>query len=118
MKLLKKILGFKKEFDFINDRRDAKRYELMLKLNYYDPLTKYSGESITKNISKNGLRFPVDSRMEKGALLEIKIEDPNSSRLLSLKGRVSWLEEFSGEDDSSETARYETGVILLKNGLF
>ena len=117
MKLLKKILGFKKEFDFINDRRDAKRYEIMLKLNYYDPLTKYSGESITKNISRNGLRFPVESRIEKGALLDIKIEDPNSSRLLSLRGKVNWLEEFSGEDDSA-SARYETGVSLLKKNLF
>ena len=63
------------------------------------------------------VRFPVNSRLPKGSILDIKIEDPNSSRLLSLRGKVNWLEEFSGEDDSA-SARYETGVSLLKKNLF
>ena len=117
MMLLKRMAELKKDCAFINDRRCSKRYDIMLKLNYSYPQAKYSGECFTKNISKNGLRFPINSRIEKGALLDLKIEDPNSDRMLSLKGMVKWLEEFSGEDDSS-AIRYETGVSLLKKRLF
>jgi len=117
MKLFKNIFEFKKEFDFVNDRRHSKRYDVMLKLNYSYHGTSCLGESFTKNISRNGLRFPVSSALTKGALLGIKVEDPNSDRFLSLKGRVVWLEEFSGEDDS-DAVRYEAGVNLLKKKLF
>lgn len=117
MSLFKKLFKFKKGCDFVNDRRKSKRYGIMLKLNYTYPETKSSGESFTKNISSRGLRFPVDSRIPKGSLLNIKVEDPNGDRLLSLKSRVAWLEEFSGEDVSG-AVRYETGVSLLKNRLF
>jgi hypothetical protein len=117
MKLFKKIFEFKKELDFVNDRRKSKRYDIMLKLNYFYPETKCFGESFTKNISKNGLRFPLNLKLAKGTFLDIKIEDPNSDRFLSLKGRVAWLEEFFGEDDS-DAVRYETGVNLLKKKLF
>ena len=117
MKLFKNLFEFKKDPDFINDRRDSKRYGIMLKLNYSCPETKYSGESFTKNISKHGLRFPVNSRLPKGSLLDIKIEDPNNAKSMLLKGRVAWLEEFSGEEDA-EAIRYETGVNLLKKNIF
>ncbi|MDO8603006.1 MAG: PilZ domain-containing protein [Candidatus Omnitrophota bacterium] len=117
MKLFKNLFEFKKAPDFINDRRDSKRYDIMLKLNYSCPETKYSEESLTKNISKNGLRFQVNSRLPKGSLLDIQIEDPNSNKSMLLRGRVVWLEEFSGEEDS-EAIRYETGVNLLKKKLF
>ena len=115
--LLKKIFDLKKDPDFINDRRQAKRYDVILKLNYFDPVTNSSRETFTKNISKNGLRFPVNSRLPQGGLLDIKIEDPNSSKFLSLKGKITWLEEFPGEEDT-ETVRYETGVNLLRKSIF
>ena len=115
--LLKKIFDLKKDPDFINDRRRAKRYDMILKLNYFDPVTNSPGETLTKNISKNGLRFPVNSRLPKGTVLDIKIEDPNSSKFLSLKGKIAWLEEFPGEEDA-EAVRYETGVNLLRKPIF
>jgi len=117
MALFEKLFELKKDPDFVNDRRGHKRYDIMLKLNYSDPVTGYSGESLTKNISKNGLRFQIGSRVEKCTLLDIKIEDPNSDKILPLKGMVRWLEEFFGEDDP-DAVRYETGVSLLKKNLF
>ena len=155
MKLLKKLFEFKKDIDFINDRRDSKRYDIMLKLNYAYPEKKSSEESFTprqkvpsvktgmngagsgfaqedpvikdatavkpwsftKNISRHGLRFQVNSKLPKDSILDIKIEDPNSDKSLLLRGKVAWLEEFSGEEDS-EPIRYETGVSILKKNIF
>lgn len=116
MKLFKNTAEFKKESDFINDRRKFKRYDIALKMNYCHPETKYSGESFTKNISRYGLRFPADTRFTKGTLLDVSIEDPNSSKFLSLKGRIVWLEEFFREND--DAIKYEIGISLLKNKLF
>ncbi len=117
MRLLKKLFEFKKDADFINDRRDSKRYDIMLKLNYAYPEINSSGESFTKNISKHGLRFPVNSKLPKDSILDIRVEDPNSDKYLLLRGKVAWLEEFSGEEDS-EPIRYETGVSILKKTIF
>jgi len=117
MKILKRFFELKNPTGFTNDHRQAKRYELMLKLAYFDPVTKTWLESCTKNISRNGLMFPVNSRLPKGALLDIKVEDPNSNKYLLLKGRVAWLEEFVSSEDA-EGAKYETGVNLLRKRLF
>ena len=107
------IFKFKKEQDFINDRRKSKRYDIMLRLKYLSPETGVFEESITKDISRSGLRFSSSHRLPKGSLLHIDIEDPNSNKTLSLKGIVEWAEEFLGKDDSS-SVRYETGVSLVK----
>lgn len=89
----------------------------MLKLNYFEPVSQCHGESFTKNISKRGLRFPVNSKLAKGSILEMQVEDPNADRLLSFEGEVVWSGELVGSDDIDST-RYEIGVNLLKNRLF
>ncbi|MBU4342550.1 MAG: PilZ domain-containing protein [Candidatus Omnitrophica bacterium] len=102
---------------FSNDHREIKRYDLSLKLNYYDPLTNSKGEALTKNICKNGLRFPVHSKIPKGALLDLNIEDPFSEKLIRSKAKVVWAEEYVTGDDA-EDAGYEVGVKLLKKLLY
>lgn len=119
MKLLSRLFEFtRKEKDmFVNDRRDAKRYGIPLKLSYSDPLTKIHGESITRDISKHGLRFPVSSLIQKGSALELVIEDPYSNVPIASKAKVTWAEKFVAGDDAEDTF-YEIGVRLLKKGLY
>jgi len=117
MKLFKKIFENKKKQDFINDRRESKRYDIALKLNYSDSEARRAGESVTKNISVNGIRFSANTKFLGGSLLDIKVEDPNSDKYLSFKGRVAWIKEFAGKEELP-SFRYEAGVRLLKNRLF
>ena len=119
MKLLSRLFEFtRKERDiFVNDRREAKRYGIPLKLNYLDPLTKIHGESISRDISKHGIRFPVSSLIPKGTALELVIEDPYSNTSIASKAKVSWAEKFVAGDDAEDTF-YEIGVRLLKKGLY
>lgn len=119
MKLLSRLFGTRKyePESFINDHRCAKRYDLLLKLNYCDPVTNHQREGLTKNISKAGLRFPVDAEIPKGTVLDLKIEDPNSHASIRSKARVIWLEKFVTGDDA-EDAIYEVGVKLLKKRLY
>jgi len=96
---------------FINDRRLAKRYDMLVKLNYYNPLTKEKKEAITKNISSSGLRFPVEGKLAKDTIMDLNIEDPNSDKYLSRKGKVVWIEDFA-------CGNTEVGVKLLNKKIF
>ena len=119
MKILSRLFEIRKnkEETFINDRRRIKRYDIPLKLNYCDPITKCQGESLTKNISRAGLRFPVNTKVPKGTMLDLKIEDPYSKALINSRAKVIWMEKFITGDDAEDVI-YEVGVRLLKKRLY
>jgi len=117
MKILSRLFKTKQEERFVDDRRFTKRYDALLKLKYFDPRSNFRGESMTKNISRNGLKFSIDKKIPKGHIVELEIENPNSHRSLSSKAKVMWLEEFVAGDDAGDLT-YEVGVKLLKKRLF
>ncbi|NQT75489.1 MAG: PilZ domain-containing protein [Candidatus Omnitrophica bacterium] len=119
MKILSKIFeATKKEVEsFIDDRRFAKRYDVPLKLNYCAAIPACRGQALTKNICGKGLRFPINMKVPKGTMLDLKIEDPHSHSFISSKARVTWSEEFVTGDDA-EDVLYEVGVELLKKRLY
>ncbi|MFH1782821.1 MAG: PilZ domain-containing protein [Candidatus Omnitrophota bacterium] len=119
MKIVSKMLNLKKKeiSSFINDRRNRKRYEVPLKLIYKDPSTNSEHESLTKNISRAGLRFSVSNRIEKGTTIELNIEDPNTNKFISSLAKVMWIEEFVAGDNADKII-YEIGVRLAKKKLF
>ena len=102
---------------FVNDRRRVKRYDIPLKLTYWDPITNFRGETLTKNICKTGLRFQVNTKIPKNTVLDLNIEDPYSNVLITSKAKVIWLEKFVTGDDAEDVI-YEAGVKLLKNRLY
>ncbi len=118
MKMLS-IFRMKKESDesFINDRRHSKRYDILLKLNYSEPVTSSTGESLTKNICKNGLRFPTEKSIPRDSILTICIEDPYGNNPIRSKARVIWTEEFATGEDSDNIV-YEVGAQLIKRHVY
>jgi len=101
----------------MDDRRSEKRYEILLKLKYFDPITKLQGETLTKNISRYGLGFPVGMKMAKGTILNLDIEGPYSEAIISSKAKVIWMgESIIGEE--AEDVIYEVGVKLLKKRIY
>ncbi len=119
MKALSKIFeATKKEVEsFINDRRFAKRYDVPLKLNYCAAIPDCRGQALTKNICRKGLKFPINTKVPKGTMLDLKIEDPHSHSFISSKARVVWSEEFVTGDDAGDVI-YEVGVKLLRKCLY
>lgn len=116
MKLLSRFFKINRR-TFIGDRRTTKRYEIPLKIDYRDPLTGSQGQGLTKNICNRGLRFPVATKIAKGSILDLKIEDPNSAKSISTKAKVVWAEEFITGDDAEDVI-YEAGVVFLKKRLY
>jgi len=116
--LLRFFKNIKKEGEvFINDRRASKRYDVPLKLNYSCAVNKVRGEALSRNISRHGLRFPVNSRIPRGAMLDLVIENPYGDSRVKSKAKVMWAEEFVAGDDAGESI-YEIGVRLFKKRLF
>lgn len=118
MKILPRLFDKKTEGEgFANDRRIVKRYDVPLKMTYFDPATNCKGEALTKNICRTGLRFPVTAKIAKGSILELAIENPYGDELISSKAKVVWMEKFI-KGDNAEGVIYEVGVKLLKKQLF
>src|SRR3989338_4174303 len=118
MKILPRLFDKRSEGEgFANDRRIVKRYDVPLKLTYFDPATKCKGEALTRNICRTGLRFPVSTKIPKGSIVELAIEGPYGDALISSKAKVIWMEKFI-TGDNAEDVIYEGGVKLLKNRLF
>ncbi|MFC1624696.1 PilZ domain-containing protein [Candidatus Omnitrophota bacterium] len=101
----------------ISERRGAKRHEVLLALDYRDPLSECHGEALTKNISRDGLRFPVKTKIPKGTILDLKIEDPNRNASIHSKAKVVWLQEFISGDDAGDVV-YEVGAKLLRKRIY
>lgn len=119
MKFLSRLLEVikKEEENFVNDRRASKRYEAPLKLNYSCPSAKIHGEALSKNISRQGLRFPVSAKIPRGAMVDLVIEDPYSNAFITSRARVMWSERFITGDDADDIF-YEIGVRLFKKRLY
>ena len=101
----------------IDDRRSQKRYDLQLKLKYCNPVTKCRGEILSKNISKNGLRFPLEAGISKGTTLDLEIEDPYSNTFAPSKAKIVWVKEFITGDDADDVT-YEAGARLVKKDIY
>lgn len=119
MKILSRLITTQrnKKDSLIDDRRSAKRYEIPIKLSYYERATKRQGETLTKNICRTGLRFPVNAKIPKGSILDLRIEDPYGAASILSKAVVVWAQEFVTGDDDKDVI-YEAGVKLLKRKLF
>ncbi|MBU1006584.1 MAG: PilZ domain-containing protein [Candidatus Omnitrophica bacterium] len=100
-----------------NDNRSAKRYDLRIKLSYCDPVTKHHVETLTTNISKRGLRFLLPKKLQKGDILDLKIEDPYGKTTIISKAKIMWVKESRSGGYEEDTA-YETGVSLIKKTIY
>ena len=119
MKILSRLITVQKnkKNSLIDDRRSLKRYEIPIKLSYYDPATKRQGETLTKNICRTGLRFSVNAKVPKGSILDLRIEDPYGAASILSKAKVVWAQGFVTGDDAKDVI-YEAGVKLLKRKIF
>jgi len=119
MKIIEKLFRHKEKTlkTFVNDRRDTKRYDLMLKLSYLDTISNSRVECLTKNISKNGVRFAVSKILPQGTIIDIEIEDIYSDTLKYSKAEIVWSEEFI-VGESTEDTIYEVGAKLLERKLY
>ena len=97
--------------DRLVERRKYIRLKTAVSVTYTVPNTGIVHSSITKDISADGLRLETKARdIEKGSVLELKLELYGANNPVHAKGKVIWIKQLSLEDD----APCDIGIELIK----
>ena len=97
--------------DKLVERRKYIRLKTSVPVTYAVPNTGMVHSSVTKDISADGLRLETKSReIEKGTVLELKLELYGANNPVHAKGKVVWMKQLSLEDG----APCDMGIELIK----
>jgi hypothetical protein len=85
--------------DRLIERRRYIRLKTPVSVTYTSSNTGISHSSVTKDISADGLRLEAKpGEIEKGSLLELKMELYGANNPVHAKGKVIWVKQLSLED--------------------
>ena len=72
------------------------RFDCAVNLEYRLPeQPKIQGISFTKNVSKEGVRFPISKNLAEGTNLEMRFDIPGDETAVFAKGKVIWTDKKS-----------------------
>lgn len=92
----------------MEDRRKFMRFPVSVQVDYADSREGIKGSSVSKDVSREGIGFPVNRQMAKGTLIELQISIPGEVNPVSASGEVVWAKEsVRGED-------FDTGIKMVK----
>lgn len=82
--------GVKKE------RRRSVRYNVSLDIRYVTVgIVSVESKAYTVNLSQNGMRFQINSAVQRGARLNLEIKLPGQEKPISASGKVVWAREVT-----------------------
>jgi c-di-GMP-binding flagellar brake protein YcgR len=97
--------------DRLVERRRYIRLKTPVSVTYTVPGSGTIHSSITKDMSADGLRLETKARgIEKGSVLELKLELHGANNPVHAKGKVVWIRQLSLEDE----APYDIGIELTE----
>ena len=97
--------------DKLVERRKYIRLKTPVSVTYTAPNTGIVHSSMTKDISADGLRLETKSKgIEKGSVLELKLELYGANNPVHAKGRVVWIKQLSLEDNASR----DMGIEIIE----
>ncbi len=97
--------------DRLVERRKYIRLKVPVSVTYTAPNTGVVHISVTKDISVDGLRLETKAKdIEKGAVLELKLDLYGGNSPVHAKGKVIWIKQLSLEDDAAR----DVGIELIE----
>ena len=112
------------------ERRQFPRFNLLVDVSF-NKASEHDGKeslTVTRNISKGGVCLIAYEKVEEGDILVLSVFLPEEREPMKVRGRVSWVKEFSIGEDPEVGKRYDAGVefievdddtlSILKNYLF
>ena len=97
--------------DKLVERRRYIRLKTPVSVTYTALNTGIVHNSVTKDISADGLRLETKARdIAEGHVLELKLELHGATNPVHAKGKVIWIKQLSLEDDAS----YDIGIELTE----
>jgi c-di-GMP-binding flagellar brake protein YcgR len=93
------------------ERRKYVRLPAPMKVSYTVPGSGNMLQTLTKDISADGLRFETpDASLKESSVIEVRIEIPDAPNPVHAKGKVVWRRRVTLEDG----APYDCGIELME----
>ncbi len=90
------------------ERRKFIRFPIPVDVKYGAPVEGIEGLSISKDVSREGIGFPVNKQMASGTTVELEINIPREFVPIIASGEVAWVKR------SSERGDFDAGVKVVK----
>ena len=77
------------------ERRRAPRFDVSLEIRYVSVgIVSVESKASTINLSQNGMRFQINSAVQKGSKLNLDISLPGEEKPIKATGKVVWAKEL------------------------
>lgn len=96
----------------MEERRKFMRFSASVDVRYSAPGMAIEGSSLSKDVSREGMGFPVNRIMPIGTPLDLEINIPGEIAPIFAGAEVAWVKR------SSERGNFDAGVKVVKMDLF
>ena len=91
------------------ERRKFKRFDAYMSIKYQKPGHKEAqGVSLSKDLSREGIKINSDAEFQKGETLDLEIVIPDDPKPVVTSGKVMWSRQAVGRDQG-----YDQGIHFL-----
>lgn len=94
------------------ERRQHKRMEKNLEVEYSVEKKPHLKNGKTVNISEGGMKLRLDEKLAKGTIVDLKIYMPENNKTIEVEGEVSWTKECDGRDASGKRF-FHSGIKFI-----
>jgi len=92
-----------------DERRRFKRFDAYMSVKFKMPDNKdFRGMSLSKDLSREGLKMNSNMDLEQGTLVDIEIDIPDDPKPVHTSGKVMWSRPAHGKNEG-----YDQGVRFL-----
>ena len=90
------------------ERRKFIRFSVPVDVKYGAPVEGIEGLSMSRDVSREGIGFPVNKQMARGTAVELEIGIPGELAPIFASGEVAWMKR------SSERSDFDAGMKVVK----
>ena len=90
------------------ERRKFKRFDAYMSVRYQVPGSQDQGVALSKDLSREGLKINVPTRLTEGSTLSLELDIPDDPKPVKTSGKIVW----SGSQNSQEQG-FDAGVRFV-----
>ena len=91
------------------ERRKFKRFDAYMSVRYQLPgAEEVKGIALSKDLSREGLKFNSPSRLSEGSTLNLELDIPDDPKPVRTTGKIVWARTSQGEDQG-----FDVGIRFL-----
>lgn len=80
------------------ERRKFKRFDAYMSVKYQAPTAEAKGVSLSKDLSREGIKVNANSMLREGTVLDMEINIPDDPKPVRTSGRVMWARPSEGHN--------------------